>query len=49
VGVRVGARRFTARARVVEDDALTRTVRRLSEAKYGWGDGLVVELRPAGA
>ena len=49
VMVRVGAERFSARARVVDDSALTRTVRRLSEAKYGWGDGLVVELERARA
>ena len=24
--------------------ALARTIRRLSEGKYGWGDGLVVEI-----
>ena len=49
VRVRVGARRFRGRARVVEaggDPGLVRTVRRLSEAKYGWGSGLVVEIAP---
>ena len=49
VRVRVGARRFRARARVVvasRDRGLVRTVRRLSEAKYGWGAGLVVEIAP---
>ena len=54
VRVRVGGRHFGGRARVVEasaDPALVRTVRRRSEAKYGWGAGLVVEIapRPAGA
>jgi deazaflavin-dependent oxidoreductase (nitroreductase family) len=47
VTVRVGGERFPARARVVRADAeqaLVRTVQRLSEAKYGWGEGLVVEL-----
>jgi deazaflavin-dependent oxidoreductase (nitroreductase family) len=50
VRVRVGARRFRGRARVVEasrDPGLVRTVRRLSEVKYGWGAGLVVEIAPA--
>ena len=50
VRARVGARSFRARARVVDHAAereLVRSVRRRSEAKYGWGDGLVVELRPA--
>jgi len=49
VRARVGARSFRARARVVDRAAereLVRSVRRRSEAKYGWGDGLVVELRP---
>jgi deazaflavin-dependent oxidoreductase (nitroreductase family) len=49
VRARVGARSFRAHARVVDPVAerdLVRAVRHLSEAKYGWGDGLVVELRP---
>ena len=49
VRARVGARSFRAHARVVDPVAereLVRAVRRLSEAKYGWADGLVVELRP---
>jgi deazaflavin-dependent oxidoreductase (nitroreductase family) len=48
VRVRVGRARFSARARVPDattEAALVRAVRRRSEAKYGWGDGLVVELR----
>jgi deazaflavin-dependent oxidoreductase (nitroreductase family) len=52
VSVRVGDRRFAARARVVDVRAereLWRDVRARSEAKYGWGDGLVVELRPTDA
>jgi deazaflavin-dependent oxidoreductase (nitroreductase family) len=50
VRVRVGRRRFPARARVVDarrEPALARAVRARSERKYGWGDGLVVELAPA--
>ena len=50
VSVRVGPRRFPGRARVVAATAerrLHETVRRTSEKKYGWGDGLVVEIRPA--
>ena len=49
VRVRVGTRRFRARARVVDHRAertLVDAVRRRSEAKYGWGDGLVVEIAP---
>jgi deazaflavin-dependent oxidoreductase (nitroreductase family) len=49
VQVRVGTRVFSARARVVDagvEPALAQAVRRGSERKYGWGDGLVVELRP---
>jgi deazaflavin-dependent oxidoreductase (nitroreductase family) len=47
VSVRVGTRRFRAVARVVDhraEGALVAEVRRRSEAKYGWGDGLVVEI-----
>jgi len=46
--VRVGARRFGARARVVAttEDRLYDEVRARMIAKYGWGDGLVVELTP---
>ena len=50
VSWRVGRRRLTGRARVVDrrtESDLHRAVRRRSEAKYGWGDGLVVELTPA--
>jgi deazaflavin-dependent oxidoreductase (nitroreductase family) len=50
VSVRVGARRFQARARVVDHRAervLVTEIRRRSEAKYGWGDGLVVEIAHA--
>jgi deazaflavin-dependent oxidoreductase (nitroreductase family) len=50
VGVRVGRRAFAAQARVVDAKAepeLARAVRTLSEKKYGWGTGLVVELDPA--
>jgi deazaflavin-dependent oxidoreductase (nitroreductase family) len=49
VSVRVGHRRFRARARVVDASAereLWTEARTRSEAKYGWGDGLVVELTP---
>lgn len=49
VQVRVGGRTFAARARVVDAGAeptLAQAVRQRSEKKYGWGDGLVVELQP---
>jgi deazaflavin-dependent oxidoreductase (nitroreductase family) len=49
VSVRVEAEQFTAEARIVTADAepdTVATVRRLSEEKYGWGDGLVVALIP---
>jgi deazaflavin-dependent oxidoreductase (nitroreductase family) len=49
VRVRVGRRTFRGRARVADARAepdLVATVRRLSEAKYGWGTGLVVEIVP---
>jgi deazaflavin-dependent oxidoreductase (nitroreductase family) len=49
VRARVGPLEFPARARVVDGDADAAThdmARELSERKYGWGDGLVVELTP---
>jgi deazaflavin-dependent oxidoreductase (nitroreductase family) len=42
---RVEERTFTGRARVV-DGPVAAFVQALSAAKYGWGDGLVVELTP---
>ena len=49
VRARVGTGSFRARARVVDraERELVATVRALSEAKYGWGDGLVVEISPS--
>lgn len=47
--VRVGGRRFPATARIVEAKAELRlhgAVQQLSREKYGWGDGLIVELKP---
>lgn len=52
VRARVGRRSFRGHARVVDARAervLVATIRRLSEAKYGWGTGLVVEIGPAAA
>ena len=49
VSFRVGTRSFEGRARIVDpgfDPHLNRAVQLLSEAKYGWGDGMVVELTP---
>ena len=49
VRVRVGPEEFPARARVVDaetDPATDAAAQELSERKYGWGDGLVVELTP---
>jgi deazaflavin-dependent oxidoreductase (nitroreductase family) len=51
VDVRLGGVPVAARARVVDaaaEPTLHAAVRALSEAKYGWGDGLVVELDPKG-
>lgn len=50
VQVRVGPETFAATARVVDavsEPELALGIRALSERKYGWGDGLVVELTPA--
>ena len=47
VEVRVAGNRFRARARVVSPDTkLNLAIQQLSRDKYGWGDGLVVELTP---
>jgi deazaflavin-dependent oxidoreductase (nitroreductase family) len=49
VHVRLGDRQFAARARLVDSERepeLARAVKTLSEAKYGWSDGLIVEIRP---
>ena len=46
---RIGTRIYAGRARVVDrvrEAALAAAVRARSEAKYDWGDGLIVELRP---
>jgi deazaflavin-dependent oxidoreductase (nitroreductase family) len=50
VKVRVGDAEFNAFARVVNNDRepqLAATVKALFVAKYGWSDGLIVELTPA--
>jgi len=46
---RVGTARLGGRARVVRAEtapALVRDIQARSKGKYGWGDGLVVELDP---
>ena len=49
---KVGARLHSGRARLLapaRDAMLSADVRARSVAKYGWGDGLIVELRPGRA
>ena len=49
VHVRIADREFTARARVLDeqqDASLYKRVQQLEREKYGWGDGLPVELTP---
>lgn len=49
VRVRVGTRAFTGVARPVSaerEPELVRAVKELSDTKYGWSDGLVVEIAP---
>jgi len=49
VSLRVGTEEFAARARVIDAAAEPQrhqAAQELSERKYGWGDGLVVELSP---
>jgi deazaflavin-dependent oxidoreductase (nitroreductase family) len=46
---RVGQAIFTGRARLIDpatEPNLNETIQDLSREKYGWGDGLVVELKP---
>jgi deazaflavin-dependent oxidoreductase (nitroreductase family) len=50
VKVRVAEAEFNAIARVVHNDRepqIAATVKALFDAKYGWSDGLIVELTPA--
>jgi deazaflavin-dependent oxidoreductase (nitroreductase family) len=50
VSVRVGATAFNAIARVMHKDRepqLAAAVKAVFDAKYGWSDGLIVELTPA--
>lgn len=45
----VGGRQFPAHARCIDDERepeLARAVKALSQAKYGWSDGLIVEITP---
>lgn len=44
---RVGGQNFSGAARVLESGEVRDAVRQLSRRKYGWGDGVVVELTPA--
>ena len=50
VQVRIAGSSFAARARVISDESeqeLKHAVQQLSTKKYGWGEGLVVELIPS--
>jgi deazaflavin-dependent oxidoreductase (nitroreductase family) len=56
VQVRLGSQIVRAHARVLPSDEepaadaeLRRAVQELSRTKYGWGEGVVVELRPKSA
>jgi deazaflavin-dependent oxidoreductase (nitroreductase family) len=49
VTARVGDLQFNATGRIVDGErepALELAVKALSDAKYGWSDGLVVEIAP---
>ena len=49
VAVRLDGRKFAAKARVLDehtDNALWKLARQLCRTKYGWDDGLPVELDP---
>ncbi len=46
---RVGKEMFTGRARVINpttEPELTEAIQNRSRQKYGWGEGLIVELTP---
>ena len=50
VRIRVAGQEFSAKARIPSPESepeLLSEVRSLSQEKYGWGDGLVVEIIPA--
>ena len=48
IRIELGDRSLVARGRVVEPDEaeLVRRVSAVFDAKYGWSDGLIVELQP---
>src|SRR3954470_21607033 len=49
VTIRIDDGRFAGSARLIDDERepeLARAIAALSEAKYGWGDGLIVEITP---
>jgi deazaflavin-dependent oxidoreductase (nitroreductase family) len=46
VEVRIAENSFRARAQVIPESDLSRATQNFSRDKYGWGDGLVVELTP---
>ena len=49
VQMRVGALRLNGTARLVDDEReseLALAVKSLSDAKYGWSNGLVAEISP---
>jgi hypothetical protein len=51
VQVRVSGKSFAAHARILSpadthDGALLRAIQDMTRAKYGWGEGTVVELVP---
>jgi deazaflavin-dependent oxidoreductase (nitroreductase family) len=49
VQVRVGEKQFHAQARILKpetDPETHQTIQQLSQEKYGWSEGLIVELIP---
>lgn len=52
VTFRVGQEKFRGVGRIVDEaqeQALWQNVRQLSDRKYGWSEGLIVELKPEGS
>lgn len=46
VSFSVAGREFEGMARAVKEPKLVAEVSKLMDAKYGWSDGLIVELAP---
>ena len=46
VSFNVGGKSFSGYARIIEKGLLANKVKRLMKQKYGWEEGMIVELAP---